>query len=71
MREYTIKIVIALIGLYILFKITIGAVINTYAKKMKSLTDYSQRTEIKEKWKKELIKKIFSAKMKELLSQIF
>ena len=33
MREYTIKIIIALIGLYILFKITIGAVINTYAKK--------------------------------------
>ncbi len=56
MREYTIKIVIALIGLYILFKITIGAVINTYAKKMKSLTDYSQRTEIKEKVLKEMEK---------------
>ena len=49
MREYTIKIIIALIALYILFKITIGAVINTYITKIKSYTDYSQRAEIKDK----------------------
>ena len=35
--------------MYILFKITIGSVINTYVTKIKSLKDYSQRTEIKEK----------------------
>ena len=49
MREYTIKIIIALVATYILFKITIGSVINTYVDKIKSLKDYSQRTEIKEK----------------------
>ena len=49
MREYTIKIIIALVAAYILFKITIGSVINTYVTKIKSLKDYSQRTEIKEK----------------------
>ena len=49
MREYTIKIIIALVAAYILFKITIGSIINTYVTKIKSLKDYSQRTEIKEK----------------------
>ena len=49
MREYTIKIIIALVAAYILFKITIGSVINTYVTKIKSLKNYSQRTEIKEK----------------------
>ena len=49
MREYTIKIIIALVAAYILFKITIGYVINNYVTKIKSLKDYSQRTEIKEK----------------------
>ena len=49
MREYTIKIIIALVASYILFKITIGSVINTYVTKIKSLKNYSQRTEIKEK----------------------
>ena len=50
MREYTIKIIIALVAAYILFKITIGSIINTYVTKIKSLKDYSQRTEIKEKF---------------------
>ena len=49
MREYTIKIVIALIALYILFKITIGALLNTYISKIKSYTDHSQRIVVKEK----------------------
>ena len=49
MREYTIKIIIALVAAYILFKITIGSIINTYVTKIKSLKNYSQRTEIKEK----------------------
>ena len=49
MREYTIKIVIALIALYVLFKITIGALANTYATKIKSFTDHSQRIVVKEK----------------------
>ena len=49
MREYTIKIIIALVAAYILFKITIGSVINTYVAKIKSIKDYSQRSEIKEK----------------------
>ena len=56
MREYTIKITIALIALYILFKFTVGSVINTYVTKVKSLTDYSQRTEIKDKILQEMKK---------------
>lgn len=56
MREYTIKITIALIALYILFKFTVGSVINTYVTKIKSLTDYSQRTEIKDKILQEMKK---------------
>ena len=56
MREYTIKITIAVIALYILFKFTVGSVINTYVTKVKSLTDYSQRTEIKDKILQEMKK---------------
>tara|TARA_B100001057_G_C22517245_1_gene820408 strand:- start:377 stop:646 length:270 start_codon:yes stop_codon:yes gene_type:complete len=56
MREYTLKITIALIALYVLFKFTVGSVINTYVTKVKLLTDYSQRTEIKEKILQEMKK---------------
>jgi len=56
MREYTIKIVIALIALYVLFKITIGALANTYATKIKSFTDHSQRIVVKEKILEEMKK---------------
>ena len=56
MREYTIKITIAVIALYILFKFTVGSVINTYVTKVKLLTDHSQRTEIKEKILQEMKK---------------
>ena len=34
MREYTIKIIIAAVALYILFKITIGAVLNSNISKI-------------------------------------
>ena len=56
MREYTIKITIAVIALYILFKFTVGSVINTYGTKVKLLTDHSQRTEIKEQILQEMKK---------------
>lgn len=56
MREYTIKIIIALIALYVLFKITIGALITSYVLKVKSFTDYSQRIIVKEKILEEMKK---------------
>ena len=56
MREYTIKIVIALIALYVLFKITIGALISSYVLKVKSFTDHSQRIIVKEKILEEMKK---------------
>ena len=56
MREYTIKIIIALIALYVLFKITIGALADTYASKIKSFTDHSQRIVAKEKILQEMKK---------------
>ena len=56
MREYTIKIIIALIALYVLFKITIGALASTYATKIKSFTDHSQRIVVKEKILEEMKK---------------
>ena len=56
MREYTIKIVIALIALYVLFKITIGALISSYVLKVKPFTDHSQRIIVKEKILEEMKK---------------
>ena len=56
MREYTIKIIIALIAFYVLFKITIGALADNYISKIKSLTDHSQRIEVKEKILEEMKK---------------
>ena len=38
-----------MIALYILFKITIGSVINTYFSKIEKLTNQKNRIEIKEK----------------------
>ena len=52
MREYTIKIIIALIALYVLFKITIGALVDNYISKIRSFTDHSQRIAAKEKFLK-------------------
>ena len=49
MREYLIKIIIAFIALYVLFKITIGPVIDNYESKIKSLNNHSQRIIVKEK----------------------
>lgn len=49
MREYIVKIFILMIALYILFKITIGSVINTYFSKIEKLTNQKNRIEIKEK----------------------
>lgn len=56
MREYTIKIIIALIALYVLFKITIGALVDNYISKVRSFTDHSQRIEVKEKILEEMKK---------------
>tara|TARA_B100001059_G_scaffold236530_1_gene287561 strand:+ start:2149 stop:2418 length:270 start_codon:yes stop_codon:yes gene_type:complete len=49
MREYILKIIIAVVALYFLFKITIGGIISGYETKIKSFKDYSQREIIKEK----------------------
>ncbi|MDC1158563.1 hypothetical protein OAT08_03250 [Pelagibacteraceae bacterium] len=49
MRDYIVKIFILMIALYILFKITIGSVINTYFSKIEKLTNQKNRIEIKEK----------------------
>jgi hypothetical protein len=56
MREYTIKIVIALVALYVLFKITIGSLADSYVSKIKSFTDHSQRIVVKEKILEEMKK---------------
>jgi|TARA_B110000003_G_C16399988_1_gene437910 hypothetical protein len=56
MREYTIKIVIALVALYVLFKITIGSLADSYVSKIKSFTDHSQRIIFKEKILEEMKK---------------
>ena len=49
MREYILKIIIAVIALYILFEITIGSVINNYETKIKSFSNHAQREIIKQK----------------------
>ena len=49
MRNYTIKIIIAAVALYILFKLTIGAILNTYISKIDTLTNETYRIEFKEK----------------------
>jgi len=49
MRNYTIKIIIAAGALYILFKLTIGAILNTYISKIDTLTSETYRIEFKEK----------------------
>tara|TARA_B100000767_G_C19689449_1_gene503317 strand:+ start:966 stop:1232 length:267 start_codon:yes stop_codon:yes gene_type:complete len=49
MRNYTIKIIIAAVALYILFKLTIGAILNTYISKIDTLTSETYRIEFKEK----------------------
>ena len=36
------KIIIALIALYVLFKITIGALVDNYISKIRSFTDHSR-----------------------------
>ena len=56
MREYLIKLVITIIALYILFKITIGSILNTYFSKIEKLTNQNQRVEIKEKILQEMKK---------------
>lgn len=56
MREYLIKLVITFIALYILFKITIGSILNTYFSKIEKLTNQNQRVEIKEKILQEMKK---------------
>ena len=73
MREYTIKIIIAAVALYILFKITIGAVLNSYISKIDTLTNESHRIEVKEKILSEMenaTKKenFFSVKEKKIIS---
>lgn len=73
MREYTIKIIIAAVALYILFKITIGAVLNSYISKIDTLTNESRRIEVKEKILSEMenaTKKenFFSVKEKKIIS---
>ena len=49
MRNYTIKIIIAAVALHILFKLTIGAILNTYISKIDTLTSETYRIEFKEK----------------------
>jgi|TARA_B100001093_G_C26571038_1_gene902960 hypothetical protein len=56
MREYILKIIIAVVALYILFKITIGLVINNYETKIKSFSNHSQREIIKQKLFEEMRK---------------
>tara|TARA_B110000305_G_C19113525_1_gene480853 strand:+ start:366 stop:632 length:267 start_codon:yes stop_codon:yes gene_type:complete len=73
MREYLIKLVIAIIALYILFKITIGSILNTYFSKIEKLTNQNQRVEIKEKILQEMKKgsekeNIFSNKERVIIS---
>ena len=43
MREYILKIIIAVVALYILFQITIGSIINNYETKIKSFSNHAQR----------------------------
>ena len=56
MREYILKIIIAVVALYILFEITIGSVINNYETKIKSFNSHAQREIIKQKLFKEMKK---------------
>ena len=73
MRNYTIKIIIAAVALYILFKLTIGAILNTYISKIDTLTNETYRIEFKEKVLSEMenaTKKenFFSEKEKKIIS---
>jgi len=56
MREYILKIIIAVVALYILFQITIGSIINNYETKIKSFSNHAQREIIKQKLFKEMKK---------------
>ena len=56
MREYILKIIIAVVALYILFQITIGSIINNYETKIKSFSNHEQREIIKQKLFKEMKK---------------
>jgi len=49
MREYILKVSIAVIAIYILFQITIGYRVDFYSSKIQSLTNQSNRIEMKEK----------------------
>lgn len=49
MRIYILKFVVAVIALYILFKITIGSVITSFNTKIERIMNQSHRIEIKEK----------------------
>ena len=49
MRHYILKVLIATFALYLLFKLTIGTVLNSFNSKIDKITNQSNRIEIKEK----------------------
>mgnify|MGYP007072305843 FL=1 len=49
MRYYILKVLIAIFALYLLFKLTIGTVLNSFNSKIEKITNQSNRIEIKEK----------------------
>ena len=49
MRQYILKILIAVIATYILFQVTVGYRIDFYSSKIQSLTSQHKRIELKEK----------------------
>ena len=49
MRQYILKVLIAIISIYILFQVTIGYRIDFYSSKIESLTSQHKRIEFKKK----------------------
>lgn len=49
MRQYTLKVLIVIFAIYVLFKLTIGSVLNSFSSKIEKITNQTNRIEIKEK----------------------
>ena len=76
MREFILKFIIILIGLFILFKVTIGSVIETYSSKVEKIFNQNSRIEIKEKLLLEMKKginkeKLISEEEADIISKFF